>query len=791
MHEIVHSSLPSTNGDTQQAAAIATDSAGNHIIGSILRYSGPGTPTIRSLISKFDRSNHLVWQRERTVSFDDTGYYEQWGDGQAPQPALGGSGILSVEVARIAVDGQDNVVIAFNTFQPDYNNGVQSLIRSKVTMLAKFDASGQFIWRRATPDNIIDPSNVPPYYVASLVKSFAVSADGSLLTLVHNFSVGDGHNYHQSVAFKIGADGTRVFANHYGADSQANFQFMSTPIALAQDGAANLYLVSTESPDVQTSPRPDQFVNVVRKLDPNGNALGEKDVLLYPGTAAGSTLYTQETWSAARADAAGNLYVGGDRFRIRLSSSDPDQGEAKQLLLKFNPDLSQAWRSLGPQATGRFVDQPHVTVVDLQLSAGGVTVGGYWSNTGTGASQNDYHWELTRYAAGDGHLIWHRLYQSTTSDPNQGWEDTLNAFRLDSAGNVYASGVVSKDPGVRQALIKYSDAGDLQFVKLFPDNYISLQAASLTLPAATSRPTFFGTDQFDNAQVIVIEFDNPAVVAGQPDVFGNISTRVRVGAGDNVLIGGFIVTGAQGSMKKVLVRAIGPSVAAAGVSGALPDTVLTLHDSQGNTHTNDNWKGDPGQPSQRDEIAATGIAPSDDRESAIIVSVPAGGTTAIVQGKTDPNTGMTATGTALVEVYDLEQSSAVQLANISTRGKVEADNDPMIAGIIVLGANPQDILFRAIAPSLAASGVANTLQDPALWIYDGNGVAVASNDDWHDQSGNPQGGDVSVLPPSDDREAALRITLLPAPYTAIVRAADKAPPDQKTGVALVEAYHLQ
>jgi hypothetical protein len=274
------------------------------------------------------------------------------------------------------------------------------------------------------------------------------------------------------------------------------------------------------------------------------------------------------------------------------------------------------------------------------------------------------------------------------------------------------------------------------------------------------------------------------------DVFGNISTRVRVGGGDNVLIGGFIVNGGQGATKRVLVRAIGPSLNAFGLAG-LPNPVLELHDSAGNVMINDNWQ-EGGtlnqQPyaSQKDDIQAAGLAPNDLKEAAMIVTVPAGNTTAIIRSASESSSG-----TAVIEVYDLEQNSFIQLANISTRGKVELGNDPMIAGIIVLGQSPQDILVRALGPSLGKVGVANTLQDPALGIYDANGATIALNDDWHDQSGNPQGRDVSIVPPGDDREAALRVVLMPAPYTAIVRAADKAPASEKTGVSLVEAYHLE
>src|SRR5438309_11806140 len=96
------------------------------------------------------------------------------------------------------------------------------------------------------------------------------------------------------------------------------------------------------------------------------------------------------------------------------------------------------------------------------------------------------------------------------------------------------------------------------------------------------------------------------------------------GTGEDVLIGGFIVTGSDA--KKVLVRAIGPSLASFGISGVLADPTVTIFDSNhAIIATNDNWKSN-----QQAEIQATGLAPQNDFESAVIVTLPPGAYTAIV-----------------------------------------------------------------------------------------------------------------------------------------------------------------
>jgi acetyl esterase/lipase len=121
----------------------------------------------------------------------------------------------------------------------------------------------------------------------------------------------------------------------------------------------------------------------------------------------------------------------------------------------------------------------------------------------------------------------------------------------------------------------------------------------------------------------------------------NISTRGDVGLGDDVMIGGFIIGGTAPT--KVIVRALGPSLTAAGISGALADPVLELHDSAGSLiFRNDNWRTD-----QEQEIIATTVPPTDDRESAIVATLQPGAYTAIVGGAN--NTA----GVALVEVYAL------------------------------------------------------------------------------------------------------------------------------------------
>jgi hypothetical protein len=245
----------------------------------------------------------------------------------------------------------------------------------------------------------------------------------------------------------------------------------------------------------------------------------------------------------------------------------------------------------------------------------------------------------------------------------------------------------------------------------------------------------------------------------------NISTRLAVGTGDNVLIAGFIVTGSQ--PKKIIVRALGPLLP---VNANMADPTLELHDSSGAAVAgNDNWRD-----TQQDALIATTIPPSSDYDSAIVRTVDPGAYTAILAGK-----GGT-TGVGVVEVYDLDLTVDSKLANISTRGFVDQGDNVLIAGTIVVGNGSTNVLFRALGPS---TGISNALQDPTLELHDGQGSLIATNDNWQDSQADAIQG--TTIPPSDPREAAILRQLTPGAYTAIVRGKNNT-----TGVAVVEAYQI-
>lgn len=249
---------------------------------------------------------------------------------------------------------------------------------------------------------------------------------------------------------------------------------------------------------------------------------------------------------------------------------------------------------------------------------------------------------------------------------------------------------------------------------------------------------------------------------------------MRVQTGDNVGIGGFIITGS--TPKHVIIRAVGPTLARYAIGDVLADPMLELH-GPGTfaTITNDNWRD-----TQEDEIQATGIPPAGDLESAIVATLSPGAYTAIVRG--NGNTS----GVGLVEVYDLNQEVNSRLANLSTRAFVSTGEDIIIAGFLLSDESASNrVIVRGIGPSLTPSSfpVGAVLADPTLELRDSNGILLMANDDWQD---NPvQAAEIALagLAPTNNLESGITALLPPGLYTALLSGVNNG-----TGIGVIEVY---
>jgi hypothetical protein len=252
----------------------------------------------------------------------------------------------------------------------------------------------------------------------------------------------------------------------------------------------------------------------------------------------------------------------------------------------------------------------------------------------------------------------------------------------------------------------------------------------------------------------------------------NLSTRLFVQTGASVGIGGFILTGT--APKRLLFRGIGPSLTGFGIADALADPTLELLTATGTkVLANDNWRD-----TQETEIEATGIAPTNNLEAAILTTLDPGGYTVILRGKEFSS------GVGLVEIYDLDQSSDSKLANLSTRAFVLTGNNVVIAGFILNGDGDDTIIARGIGPSLIQFGISDVLADPMLELRNANGLVIGNND-WQDDPNQAALLMDAGLAPTNDLESAVVATLPPGIYTAVMSGNNHG-----TGVGLVEIYDL-
>ncbi len=417
--------------------------------------------------------------------------------------------------------------------------------------------------------------------------------------------------------------------------------------------------------------------------------------------------------------------------------------------------------SRAPSISGRFLAEPNVGF-NAGFSINFEFGGGFSNNQG-----------MT--------LLFNQVVQTTTTGGNGRWSVSNGFVNLDT-GNSFLDGV---EAVVFDITFDVDGSKDLFRVWFDADPTteppsFSSQAVDFGFPTPRFTVSFGSSNNFAGSS---LAFDELRVEGFQdlviPAQLLNISTRLRVLPDDLALIGGFIVTGNE--PKKVLLRAIGPSLTGAEVSGALANPTLELFGGSVSLGSNDDWKivdGTNGSESQETAIRETGVPPANDAESALVRTLAPGSYTVVVRGANSTS------GVGLVEAYDLERSSDSKLANISTRGFVDTGDNVMIGGFIVggRGEGSARLLVRALGPSLTAAGVPSALQNPTLQVVNAAGTPVATNDNWKE---NEADVNASGLPPTEDAESALVVQLSPGAYTAVVRGNGG-----EKGVGLVEAYNI-
>ncbi len=597
---------------------------------------------------------------------------------------------------------------------------------------------GNWSIRKVTPEGVVStfaglPGDSGSWDGIGLAARFELPADVAI-DKAGNLFVADSGN---STIRKITPDGVVTTlagnvhspGNQDGVGSAAHFNW---PQGITVDGTGNVYVADTNNSTIRKV-TPDGMVTTVAGLggvSGNTDGVGSAARFDYP---KGLTI-----------DAANNIYV-----------ADVSNGTIRKItpagdVTTIAGQVGSAYRF--SSLSGLTADgEGNIYVLDScrvsKITPDGVisTVAGSYSCNGSGY---------------DGPAA-----EARFTGPK--------ALTIDKAGNIYVA-----------------EAAANRIRKIAPNGWVTTLAGSemgnvagAGHAAQFNEPMGIAVDQ--NGALYVADYYNHTIRIGVPQPappqLANISTRLAVQPGDNALIAGFIVTGIK--HKVVMLRAMGPSLTKAKIAGALADPTLEVHDSKGVllAANDDWWKTDLGgliQADQGNDLYFSGLQPTESSESALIVELEPGAYTAVVRGKNNT------TGIAVVESYDLDWNLESRLANISTRGLVQTGERVMIAGTIIRGSSPANVLIRAIGPTLANVGISNSLQDPVLELHDSNGGLVALNDNWRsDQEANIS---ATTLAPADDRESAIFATLSPGAYTAIVSGSGNS-----TGVAVVEAYQLQ
>jgi hypothetical protein len=755
------------------------------------------------------------YNRDKALVIDPTLVYSTYlgGTGVAQGSTVGGD-----SVAGIAVDASGNAYITGSTNSPDFpitSGALQTTYPgSYCGYVTKLNPSGTALvystyLAGGEAFSIAVDASGNAYLTGGANDASFPTTPGAYQTTNHGGLLGN------AFITKLNPDGTAlVYSTYLGGTGDSDRSHITggdygTGIAVDSSGNATVagYTYSKDFPVTpgafQTTNKADNAIRrstcFVTRLNPTGTAL------VY-STYLGGTGY--ENSSGIAVDSSGNAYLTGATDSTDFPTTPGAfrttfPGFGSGFATKLNPSGTALIYStyLGGSAFGS--TRPRAITIDGSGNAYLVgqthstnypTTFGSYSKNYCGGSSDAFVTKLNP----DGSALVYSTYLCGSNF--QGGDNSDDAFGIavDSAGNAYVTGYTNSDafpttPDAYQT--KIAGSSDAFLTKINPSGsalvYSTLlggakfdegfggiavdNAGHAYIAGVTESPEFpvtpgaFQTTYHGGNDVFVAKFDFAATAP--TDQLLNIATRLPVQTGDNVLIGGFIITGTQ--PKKVLILGIGPSLAQF-FSGSLSNPTLELY--QGNTllQANDDWK------ESQAEIQATGLQPSNDLESAIVRTLDPGSYTAILRGKGD------ATGIGVVQAYDLNQDAQSKFGNIATRGFIDSGDNAMIGGFIIgpTGGTTTTVVIRAIGPSLANFGITGALQDPTLELHDGNGAAIAFNDNWKDDTNKsrvPQS-----LQPSDQRESVLYRVLAPGNYTAVMRGSGNT-----TGIGLVEIYNLE
>jgi hypothetical protein len=719
---------------------------------------------------------------------------------------LGGSQSFhgAEEALSIAVDSSGSAYVAGFTDATDFPtaNAIQGTVRKVDLFVAKLNAAGSAL----VYSTYLGGSDLDFGYAiavdsagSSYVTGLTLSTDFPIANALQSINRSSGNFSEDAFVTKLSPTGSALIYSTYLGGSGNDLGF-----GIAVDSGGNAYVTgTTNSPNFPTA-------------NPLQSARSGNDAFVTKLNAAGSALtystylggISEDVAHGIAVDGGGNAYVTGytsstdfptvNAFQATIPGGSNPYSDV--FVTKFN-----AAGSALVYSTYLGGDAEDVGISIAVDSAGSAYLTGYTqstnfptANTLKSTLSGFMDAFVTKLNPTGSALIYSTYLGGSASEDGAG-------IAVDSTGNAYVTGYTGSTdfPTVNPVQGSSGSAGDAFVTKLSPagtalvystrlggngvesghgiavdlagNAYVTGETFSKCFPTTIGAfDTRLGIGESDAFITKISETAQPVGLSPCPSDLVNLSTRLNVLPGNGALIAGFIISG--DGLKRVIIRGLGPSLSGSGVQGALANPTLELFDSEQRLiASNDDWI------TNRAEVEATTIAPSNDRESAIVIELASGAYTAVLRGQ---NNGA---GIGVVEVYDLQGSDPLntRMANLGSRGVVGAGDNVMIGGFIVGGSGQGDtrVVVRGIGPSLGAFGVTNALQDPTLELKNPNGTTLMSNDDW--QQGQSAELNQVNLAPKDSRESALVATLAPGNYTAILRGKGNT-----TGIGVVEIYNV-
>jgi len=461
------------------------------------------------------------------------------------------------------------------------------------------------------------------------------------------------------------------------------------------------------------------------------------------GSVWGSGVYTDDSSVAVAAVHAG-VVAPGQTAEVTINIQ---AGQSSYTASTANGVTSRSWNSWGGSYS--FADASNVAIGQVATAAPAVdsnfTIANFSSALGQrlvlpiqidGIGPFAYQWFLNGVAINGATANPYVIPQVTSASAGTYTVNVTNIIGTTTftAGTVAVNGVGAPvftlqpfdkvvAPGGTFALAASAVGANLSYQWYLNGGLLSGETGSILLRNnANSGDAGQYTVRVTNSSGTITSQASTVSLSQTASTLRNISVHTNAAAGQ-VITPGFVIRGA--GSKQVLFRAVGPGLAPYGIplGDTMPNPKITVFDSNQNVvATNDDW--DSSLAGAFSAVGAFAIE-AGSRDSALLVSLPANASyTAQVTGADGQG------GIVLLEVYDADANPTSKLVNVSVRSNAAAGADALIMGLSLQGTGKRTLLVRGIGPTLGTYGVPNTINDPALTIFDSNQRSVLSNGDW-------------------------------------------------------------